>query len=87
MTSLGAYGTRIAYPEISVSQPQMNKVVRLFEGKLYNGGTSLLAFYSVPDGLETMVKYIPSLDDWLEILDDVTRCYRLFFSCRLFLLA
>ena len=53
-----AYGTNIAYPKISVSQPQMNKVVRLFEGKLYNGGTSLLAFYSVPDGLALSLIHI-----------------------------
>lgn len=79
-----AYGTTIAYPKISVSQPQMNKVVRLFEGKLYNGGTSLLAFYSVPDGLETMVKYIPSLDDWLEILDDMPAVIDCFFHAGYF---
>ena len=79
-----AYGTTIAYPKISVSQPQMNKVVRLFEGKLYNGGTSLLAFYSVSDGLETMVKYIPSLDDWLEILDDMPAVIDCFFHAGYF---
>ena len=79
-----AYGTTIAYPKISVSQPQMNKVVRLFEGKLYNGGTSLLAFYSVTDGLETMVKYIPSLDDWLEILDDMPAVIDCFFHAGYF---
>lgn len=79
-----AYGTTIAYPKISVSQPQMNKVVRLFEGKLYNGGTSLLAFYSVPDGLETMVKYIPSLDDWLEKLDDMPAVIDCFFHAGYF---
>ena len=74
-----ACGTTIAYPKISVSQPQLNKVVRLFEGDMASGTHRLLAFYSVPDGLETIKAYLPSSDYWATMTSDMPAVKDWFF--------
>ena len=74
-----ACGTTIAYPQISVSQPQLNKVVRIFEGEMANGENRLLAFYSVPDGLEMVKSYLPSSKYWASIIYDTPAVKDWFF--------
>ena len=60
-----ACGTTIAYsPIANVDYPQLNKVVRLFEGTMYNGQTILSAWYSMPDGLEAWWRYNAATDSW-----------------------
>ncbi len=59
-----ACGTTIAYSPIAVDYPQLNKVVRLFEGTMYNGQTILSAWYSIPDGLEAWFRYNAATDSW-----------------------
>ena len=79
-----ACGTTIAYPQISVSQPQLNKVVRLFEGKMKYEGVRLLAFYSVPDGLETMLYYNTNSNSWSTLLYGMPAVRDWFFHANAF---
>ena len=59
-----AYGTTIAYPPLSVDQPELNKVVRLLEAEMHSGANILMAWYSIPDGLESMYRYNASQNKW-----------------------
>ncbi len=65
------FGTSIAYPQIPVSQPTLNKVTRLIELKPVGKDTQILAFIDKPAGYEDMYFYDEANNIWLLVEQNV----------------
>ena len=74
-----ACGTTIAYPRVNVSDPELNKVEFVFEGKMKYERTGLICFTSAPVGLQNFYLYQPETNSWRLLLNDEKKLIDSFF--------